>query len=183
MAGGIPNSVLRLSETVFPWWSSLELTEEIGPVGSPETFRTVNGRFVVADTDPLELWKVSLASAGEATVFMPAFDGWHVGKEVLADCLTYFTAQILPGATSVILARDAVPDYIICRTEQTNMLIPHVYNPETRAVTVPVPLIEPISVVYRLRLGLVVTELPTTDTGVQKSTQGWTIVMEEQGDL
>ena len=58
MANGIPNSILHLSETVFPWWSSLQLSERIGTVGEPETFRTVNGRFVVADTDPLDLWKV-----------------------------------------------------------------------------------------------------------------------------
>lgn len=183
MANGIPNSILHLSETVFPWWSSLQLSERIGTVGEPETFRTVNGRFVVADTDPLDLWKVELSASGNGTVFMPSFDGWYVGRETLVDCLTYFTAHILPGGTSVVLARNAVPEYVLARTEQTNMPVPVNYDPATRTVTIPVGLPEPVAVMYRVRLVCVCTKLPSTETSVQTGNQAWEITFEEQGDL
>ena len=183
MANGVPNSILHLSETVFPWWSSLQVDEKIGQVSEPETFRTVNGRFVTADTDPLGLWRVELSASGNGTVFMPSFDGWYVGRETVVDCLTYFTAHIVPGGTTVVLARDAVPDYVIARTAQTNMPVPVVYNPADRTVTIPVGLPEPVAIMYRVRLFCVCTKLPSTETSVQSGTQPWEITFEEQGDL
>lgn len=182
MADGIPNSVLRIDGVVFPWFSSLELDEDWKAIEAPESFRTVNKRLVFTDPDPQALYRVSYSAKGN-TLFMPDLTGFLPGKECMVDTLSYWTATIQPGQTSVLVGAEPVAGFIVGRTARTNhyVKVATVAEGGVWRHSIQAPLNEPVSVLYRRRLALRLMGIPETSTSVQEATQPWSLTFEMDG--
>lgn len=175
-----PVSTIRLSDTILPWWSALDISETLESADESDVRRTVNGRVVIYGPTWSAKWRVRLSASGNATYRMPAMDGWAVGRAVIVDCLSHFTAQIGIGGAAVILSRDPVPGTVYARRVSDNVQIPVAVA--GRQVTIAAQA-DAVAIGYRPRLSCVVTKLPNMTSKHLDASQTWDVELEEDGDL